>query len=534
VLIDLEKSTNDLVMEAEVCIVGAGAAGIALARDLMKAAWDVCLLEAGGMDYEENTQSLFQGDNIGMEYYDLDHARLRFFGGTTNIWGGRNLPLDPIDFEKRDWVPHSGWPITRDDLQDYYRIAHDSLELGEFDYETSNWEKLKLNPINFNPEEITTRFWRFDGLAERFSSQASDDLVNAANVRIVLHANTVGLLATENASAITRLDAESMHGTKLQVNAHHFILACGAIENARLLLMSDGVEANGIGNHYDQLGRYFMEHPHGRVAHIETQDPAALWALYRKRYPATDVPLAPALVLPPSLQQRLGILNSAATFKLQKDPSHGATLSKRVYLNLKHSLSPTKSGRRLWQTWRSSQDWLQRNVSMPLLRFAVKANRMGLYLMARAEQAPNPDSRVSLSTEKDALRCPRANLDWRLSALDKETMFQFGKTLQREFDRLGLGKVTTCQWLEDGTANWPVDASVGNHPIGGYHHMGTTRMSTSARTGVVDANCTVHGYHNLHIAGSSVFTTGGWANPTLTLLALTHRLADHLNRLMDK
>ena len=145
-LIDLEKSTNDLVMEAEVCIVGAGAAGIALARDLMKAAWDVCLLEAGGMDYEENTQSLFQGDNIGMEYYDLDHARLRFFGGTTNIWGGRNLPLDPIDFEKRDWVPHSGWPITRDDLQDYYRIAHDSLELGEFDYETSNWEKLKFFP----------------------------------------------------------------------------------------------------------------------------------------------------------------------------------------------------------------------------------------------------------------------------------------------------------------------------------------------------------------------------------------------------
>jgi choline dehydrogenase-like flavoprotein len=112
-------------------------------------------------------------------------------------------------------------------------------------------------------------------------------------------------------------------------------------------------------------------------------------------------------------------------------------------------------------------------------------------------------------------------------------MLQFGKTLEREFDRLGLGKVTTYQWLEDGTPNWPVDASVGNHPIGGFHHMGTTRMSTSARDGVVDANCTVHGYHNLHIAGSSVFTTGGWANPTLTLLALTHRLGDHLDSLLD-
>jgi choline dehydrogenase-like flavoprotein len=532
-LMNLEKSPNDVLIEAEVCIVGAGAAGVALARDLMNSGRDVCLLEGGGMDYEEDTQALFEGRNIGAEYYDLDHSRLRFFGGTTNIWGGRSVPLDRIDFEKREWVPHSGWPISLDDLQKYYQVAHDSLELGEYDYEADNWDKLQLSPIDFDPEKITTRFWRFDNLEERFNSRRSDDLINAANVRIVLHANTVGLRAADNTSAITRLDAESLNGKKLQVNAHHFVLACGAIENARVLLMSNDVEANGIGNQHDQLGRYFMEHPHGRVAHIETEDPAAFWALYRKRYPVGDVPLAPALVLPPSMQEQLGILNSAATFKLQKDPSHGATVSKRVYLNLKHSLSPTKSGRRLWQTWRGSQDWLQRHVSMPLLRFGVKLNRMGLYVMARAEQAPNPDSRVCLSNEKDALGCPRADLDWRLSALDKETMLQFGKTLEGEFDRLGLGKVSTYEWLEDGKTEWPVDASVGNHPIGGYHHMGTTRMSTSPKNGVVDANCTVHGYHNLHIAGSSVFTTGGWANPTLTLLALTHRLGDHLNRLLD-
>lgn len=532
-LIDLEAATDDMLLNAEVCIVGAGAAGVALARDLMKAGRDVCLLEAGGMDFDEQTQSLCKGNNIGMEYYELDHSRLRFFGGTTNIWGGRSIPLDRIDFEKRDWVPHSGWPITLDDLQSYYQIAHKSLELGEYDYETGVWEKLHLSPLDFDPEKIVHRFWRFDDLAERFNSSRSDDLVNSKNVRIVLHANTVGLRASENASGITRLDAKTLQGRKLQVNARHYVLACGAIENARLLLISDDMEATGIGNQHDQVGRYFMEHPHGRIARIETTDPAAFWALYRKRYPQSDVPVAPAMVLPPSLQKRLGILNSAATFKLEKDPRRGATLSKRVYMNLKHSLSPTKSGRRLWHAWRGSQDWLQRHVSMPLLRFGVKINRMGLYVMARAEQAPNPESRVCLSTEKDALGSPRADLDWRLSALDKETMLQFGKTLQQEFERLGLGRVTTYQWLEDGKPDWPVDPSVGNHPIGGFHHMGTTRMSTSARNGVVDANCTVHGYHNLHIAGSSVFTTGGWANPTLTLLALTHRLGDHLNRLLD-
>ena len=531
-LIDLEAATDDTLLDIEVCIVGAGAAGVALARDLMKAGREVCLLEAGGMDYDEQTQSLTKGNITGMEYYELDHSRLRFFGGTTNIWGGRSIPLDRIDFEKRDWVPHSGWPITLDDLQPFYKTAHDSLELGDYDYGPGNWDNLKLSPVNFDPKKISHRFWRFDELKERFNSQRSDDLVKAKNVQIVLHANLVALQATENASAITHLDAKSLGGRKLQVRARHFVLACGGIENARLLLMSDSVENNGIGNQFDQVGRYFMEHPHGRLAHIETKDPAAFWALYRKRFSAVDVPVAPALVIPPSLQRELGILNSAATFKLQKDPSRGAPISKRVYMNLKHGLSPNKSGRRLWQAWRGSQNWLQRHVSMPLLRFGVKMNRMGLYVMARAEQAPNPDSRVRLSTERDALGSPRADLDWRLCALDKETMLQFGKTLQGEFDRLGLGKVTTSDWLEDGQLQWPVDPTVGNHPIGGYHHMGTTRMSTSAREGVVDANCTVHGYHNLHIAGSSVFTTGGWANPTLTLLALTHRLGIHLNKLL--
>ncbi len=531
-LIDLEVATEDIFLDTEVCIVGAGAAGVALARDLMCAGREVCLLEAGGMDFETATQSLFEGENVGMTYYDLDHARLRFFGGTTNIWGGRCIPLDPIDFEKREWVPHSGWPITLDELRDYYRIAHDTLELGNFDYEARIWKKLQLEPIDFDREKISSRFWRFDALAERFNNLQSLDVIHAANVRVVLHANTVGLQVSENASVVERLDAKSLQGRKLSVKARQFILACGAIENARLLLASRNVESNGIGNQFDQLGRYFMEHPHGRIAHIKTSDPASFWALYRKRFPVSGVPVAPALVLPPALQRRLRILNSAATFTLQKDPLRGSSVSKKVYMGLKHKTSPSRTGRRLWHTWRGSQNWLQRHVSMRLLRLGVGLKRMELYVIARAEQAPNPDSRVRLSNEKDAIGCHKADLDWQLSPLDKLTMLQFGKTLQSEFERLGLGKVTTSTWLEDGKPEWPVDPTVGNHPIGGYHHMGTTRMSRSARDGVVDANCTVHGYHNLHIAGSSVFPTGGWANPTLTLLALTHRLGDHLNRLM--
>ena len=534
VLIDLNELSGAGELSADVCVVGGGAAGVALARKLINQGHDVCLLEAGGMDFDQATQDLCIGKNIGMEYYELDHSRLRFFGGTTNIWGGRCVPLDRIDFEKREWVPHSGWPITLDDLEPYYRIAHQSLELDEYDYSESMWQKLQLAPIEFGPEEITHRFWRFDRMKERFNSKQVDDLIAAPNARIVLHANVVQIQVGESAREVQQLVVKSLQGRQAAIRARHFVLACGAIENARLLLLSDTVEKNGIGNSGDQVGRYFMEHPHGRIAHIQTNDPAGIWAQYGKRYPKSGSPVAPALVSTEALQQKMGILNSAATFKIQRKPELGLGLGSKVYLNLKHDLNASKSNRQIWHFYRGLLDWLQKHLSMTLVRSIVKARNMELYLMARAEQSPNPDSRVTLSSQIDELGCRQADLDWQMTELDKHSALELARAVGREFTRLGLGTLTSMPWLEDSTAAWPVDPTVGNHPIGGYHHMGTTRMSDSATTGVVDANCTVHGYGNLHIAGSSVFTTGGWANPTLTILALSHRLADHLDRLLKR
>jgi len=531
---DLLHADRKTTWHCEVCVVGAGAAGVAVARDLLHAGREVCLLEAGGMDYETDTQSLCEGENIGAEYYELDHSRLRFFGGTTNIWGGRCVPLDPIDFERREWVPHSGWPISRADLEPWYLRAHDSMQLGDFEYSAVLWRKLGLQPIDFDPAEIDTRFWRFDTVKERFQRTQSTDLIASANVNIFLHANLVALCSDEYGRQITAADARSLNGNRLRVHARHYVLACGAIENARLLLLSDDVVPGGIGNERDQVGRYFMEHPHGRIAHIETSDPAGFWALYRKRYPRGEPPVAPALVASEALQRSAGILNCAAGFKPQRDPRRGLALGKRVYMNLKHSLNPSRKGRLIWHGYRGVTDLLQAHVSMPLLRLVVKAARMQLYVIARAEQAPNPDSRVVLSERTDALACRRADLEWRLSALDKHSVRELARSLGREFTRLRLGKVTTMDWLEDDSTDWPADPTVGNHPIGGYHHMGTTRMSASPAEGVVDANCTVHGVTNLHIAGSSVFTTGGWANPTLTLLALAHRLSHHVDRLLAR
>ena len=527
-LIDLNHADTNFTVSTDVCVVGGGAAGISLTRQLVRDGHQVCLLESGGMDFEANTQSLYAGTNIGMPYYDLIDARLRFLGGTTNIWGGRCTPLDPIDFAQRSWVAHSGWPISMDTLRPHYHAAHEALGLGEYRYDKSLWEQLGEAPP-FSSEYISTRFWRFDTTKERFNASRCQDLFNNDNVTVVIHANVVQLQANPGASALEHIVTSTLDGRRFNFRARFYILATGGIENARLLLASNNVESEGIGNRHDLVGRYFMEHQHGRAGRIKTDAPYRLWSLFRKRKLRNSPPIAPTIVASSALQERDGLLNSAFTFKLQRPPEHGLLLNDRIYRALKHQLPPDRVRRRMWHVYRDVRGLIQRHIKPLIEPLRARANTRKLYLMVRAEQAPNPDSRVQLSKEVDALGMPKVNLDWRLSSQDKDTVAGVCKQLDVEFQHLGKGRIEPSQWLADPAPEWPVDPTVSKHPIGGYHHMGTTRMSDSPSQGVVDANCRVHDYANLYIAGSSVFPTGGWANPTLTILALTDRLAEHLN-----
>lgn len=526
---DFRKDPDAANGPGDVCIIGAGAAGITLARRLARQGHGIILLESGGLDFEQETQDLYRGENLGMPYYDLDQARLRFFGGTVAIWGGRCAQLDPIDFDRREWVPHSGWPIDRSDLDPYYREAHDFFELGEFNYSRDVWDRLGIAPPGFAPDRIGTVLWRFDEETERFVGARNRDLLDAPNVRILLHANAVKLQASQDARRIEHVEIRSLDGTVRKVRARHFVVACGAIENSRLLLASDDVEANGVGNRHDQVGRFFMEHPSGRVGKVETSRPYEIWAAFQKRFMRSGPPLAPAARLGDEVQRERQTLNSIFTFKLQRDPSRGVALGNRLYQNLKHSISPSRGGRALDHTYRAVRAWFHRGLRNGVERFRARAGITGLYLITRGEQAPNPDSRVLLSGERDALGNRRADLDWRLSGIDKHTAKVFGQTFNSELRRLNLGSLRPGDWLDDPDPQWPVDLTIGNHPIANYHQVGGTRMSADPSHGVVDADACVHFYANLHVAGSSVFPTSGWANPTLTIVALAMRLADRLD-----
>ena len=537
-LIDFAKADVGAALDADLCIVGAGAAGITLARGLTGRGLRVCLLESGGFDHDPLTQSLGVGENVGMPYYELQDSRLRFFGGTTNIWGGRCAPLDAIDFEKRDWVAHSGWPISRDDLAAGYEAAHRDLDIGRFEYGEALRQALGAEPPPFDPDRFTTAFWRFDDFRERFSARRCQDLIDSADIRILIHANAVHLQARPDAKRLDHILISSLGGRTAKIRADAYVLACGGIENARLLLASRDVEPGGIGNRHDQVGRYFMEHAHGRLGRLQSAKAFDIWNSFRKRFPKSSphdaaahlngVPIAPVLAPAPALQRELGILNTAMTFKLQRDPRRGVPVVQRLYQDLKHQLQPNRKNRHLWHYYRGLATWYQRRLAEVLARGLARLPDRRLSVMIRAEQAPNPDSRIRLAEQRDALGYPCANLDWRFTEQDKHTLRQLAATLREEFARLGFGSFDPAPWLYDGTLAWPVDPTVGNHPIGGYHHMGTTRMSQDAKTGVVDRDCAVHGYSDLYIAGSSVFPTSGWANPTLTILALAHRLKDHL------
>jgi choline dehydrogenase-like flavoprotein len=514
-------------VSGEVCIVGAGVAGITAARRLLAAGRTVVLLESGGLDHEAGTADLNAGDNAGEHYYELDHARLRLFGGTTAIWGGRCAQLDPIDFEKRSWIPHSGWPIGAAELVPYYREARQVFGLPP-DAPAAERLRDRLALPAFDPDRINIALWSFDGLSDRFTFYRCQDLVNHPRCTVVTHATVTDILAVPSAQAVTGLTARGLSGATMTLRAGTCILAAGGIENARLLLAARGTMPMGLGNAYDQVGRYFMEHPHARGGRIRSPMAWRLLAAFAARHRLGAEHVSPLVTPGPALQRRAGLLNTSLTIA-PRPPAEGRQhWGMRLYMRAKHDFAPNRRGRTAWNGLKKAVRGVQA-VSDPLRPWVLhKMGKLELALLVRAEQAPNPDSRITLSDQRDAMGLERTRLDWRLSALDVDSVAGLVQALDSEARRLNLGAVEAADWLTHPARRWKTDPLVSIHPIGGYHHMGTTRMSSDPRHGVTDARARVHGIDNLYVAGSSLFSTSGWANPTLTIAALSLRIADDI------
>src|SRR3546814_865853 len=336
---------------------------------------------------------------------------MRFFGGTTAIWGGRCAELDAIDFERRDWVPHSGWPIDLDDLASYYAEARPMFALPKRRIELAEVGSARAPVPAFDAQLLKTPVWTFDPAVNRFTFGACADLVAHPRCEVACHASVSGI--EERAGVVQRVEARSLKGGRLMVVADAVVLAAGGIENARLLLASD------IGNDYDQVGRYFMEHPHARGSRIIGGDSWNLLKCFARRHRIAGHDVAGLIPPAAALQRRAGILNSSLTIVARQPVQAAQFVGMRVYGSLKHDLAPTKQGRALWMVTKKAANWAQRHIDPARPWLLHKAGFADVALLIRAEQSPNPDSSVTLGSQIDPLGVRRVNLDWRLSPLDK-------------------------------------------------------------------------------------------------------------------
>jgi choline dehydrogenase-like flavoprotein len=544
-IIDANEIERGGHMEADLCIVGAGAAGIALALQFEHRSEKVLVLESGGWRADAATQSLYEGTvSPAGTHPPLTRYRRRAFGGSTGNWGGRCVPFDPIDFEPRDWMPRGTWPFRFGALLPYYQQAAKLCETGDFAFTVDAAFPRGMRPPlqGFKGRHFT------DAQIERFSCPTDfarrygGRLKQAANITLMLHANVVKLATRMDGNSVETVQVETLKGRHFQVRAGNFVLAAGGLEVPRLLLASRDTHALGLGNAYDQVGRYYMTHVAGTIGDVIPMN---------GRVPSLDyersddgVYCRRRFALTEASQRALGVGNFIARLHHPRlrDPRHGTGTLSAVYLARPfiayEYASRLHGGGRLSAAGflghvrnvaldlptvaAFAVDWfLRRKLAARKFPSLVVHPRSGVYsLDFHAEQAPNPDSRVTITRERDRLGVPKLHVDWRLSATDLRTVRLSLAALEADFSESG------CATLRYDPADI-IDAAQRDGAYGG-HHIGTARMSASPRDGVVDETCRVHGVRNLYIAGSAVFPTSSQANPTLTVVAMALRLADAL------
>lgn len=533
----------------DVCIIGSGPTGIALANRLADAPLRTCVLESGGVAVSAFADALRDVDALGIPI--RPDSRQRVLGGASTTWAGLSSPFDDIDFQCRPWVPHSGWPIERKELEPYYKQAS---RLFRF----PSWEH--LSSLSWLPD-MSARIPAWQDLEEK-TFLAADPPQNFGAEFAGIFQSAVDLVLGGTVTCLEGDDRGDVHsarialpqGPSFSLRAKVFVLACGGIENARLLLNSPFACRNGLGNDRDQVGRYFMNHPKANCGRIDLRAPQGpLPGYFGFLYPGLGYAGYAGLRLTPQRQAVEGVLNSYVRFEPVFDWSDDPGVDALVYYTKRsralmaafrranrndvvelrsyaetgddHEIaneSPTGAGHlavagRIVRRWRT----VARYVGSRLSR--RQASVTSIRLRNFMEMAPDPDNRIELSDRTDTfgMRVPRVR--HRCGALDKRTMVLVHDVLRREVSASGWGTVHSD--LHDGAADWPINADAS-------HHMGATRMGSDPATSVVDARCRLHTTDSVYLAGASVFTTSGCANPTYTAVALALRLGDHLRRTM--
>ena len=489
------------VLEPDLAIIGGGPAGISLALSLAGTKLNILLLESGGENFESQNQKMYAGSIGEQSYIALDAGRLRFLGGGTNHWGGWCRPMDEIDFEARSWMPHSGWPFPRKALEPYFPRAQALVEAGPWIYDqkgdaetASRGSVLPLGKGGLYTSWFQFSKMRGDVLPTQFGKRYKDELTRAANITPLLQANITAIRLSPDARRVERLDVATFNsnggaGKRFTVKPRFVVLAAGGMENARLLLASNDVMKAGVGNQNDLVGRFFADNPIPRDVATLVSFAGPLAPFYGSNQKLDDGAIMRATFAP-----------TAAFCRSAQVAGSLSTIEQPVELD----------------------DLGKAAVVTTAIALGVDASNAKAYsLGCGMELTPDPDRRLTLTGEKDSLGLPRLKLEMRIAdeefARYRRTLGEMGRQLLASgTGMLRIDKHSRDDWMK--TMDW------------GHHHVGTTRMHADPKQGVVNTDSRVHGLSNLYIAGSSVFPTYGASNPTMNLIALTLRLADHLKK----
>jgi choline dehydrogenase-like flavoprotein len=534
---DARALPDNARLTTDVCIIGSGPAGLTLCQKLANTGLRILLIENGGMDYNPERQLLLQGQDTTGEYFPPVDMRRSQFGGTMTIWsaelpdmsrGARLVPLDAIDFERRDWVPYSGWPFSGTDLDPYYRRAEELWGFAPNTYDAAVWEDENNRCLQLPADEAKTHIYTIRPF-EPFLA-AARKLINASSdIDCLLQATVVELVPAQTSDRIEYLRVLTANRKQAQIRARIFVLAAGGIENARLLLSSNTVFKSGIGNSRDLVGRFLMDHPLYYFCQWVPLSPTLIpmLGLYDVRSVRGQCLLG-RLTLPEEVLRENRLLNLSGVLypKLKGYRSNGIEALRRMRLLARQkqfarslALAPrvcANPGDILAYAWRHFHAPKQSSLSFWSMVPNTEKRFGSMEPEFHLEQPPDPSNRVSLSTELDDIGFQKTLVTWRVGEQTRDSAHRAGALLTKSFERAGLGRFAPLR-----------------HPRvypTSHHHMGTTRMHNSPSAGVVDANCRVHETSNFFIAGSSVFCTGGYANPTLTITALAIRLAEHLKK----
>jgi choline dehydrogenase-like flavoprotein len=541
---------------ADVAVVGAGPAGIVVALELARRGHRVALLESGGERFDAATQEL--GETVGGDplHVEMSLATRRQVGGASNLWGGRCVPFDPVDFEPRPIVGEAAWPIGHDEVEPYLQRACDWCRCGDAAFTAGEVPELAGRTIvpGFADGDVRASALERWSLPTNFRAVYGGELEASPSLRL-----ETGLTCTEivpraggeagrGGRAVDHLLARRADGTPVTVRAARYVIAAGGLEATRLLFASTGRDPDGIGNHSGHLGRWYMAHVEARVGRVRFTTPPGE-TIYGHERDAEGVYVRRRFTFSPAAQRRLGLPNAAIWMVNPEigDPSHGSGILSFVYLMLisplgRHFVAegirqahtrtdrPGSVGAHLRNVVRDLgpatafavgfgyRRFLRRGRKVP--GFFVPSAANAYPLLYHGEHLPHRESRVEPTAERDALGMPRLRTHLHFSAQDVEAVRRAHEELDAALRAQGLGEV---EMLHD-----DVEAAVREQLFGGYHQAGTTRMSRDPADGVVDGDLAVHGFEDLFVASSSTFPTSSQANSTFTLVALAIRLADRL------